>query len=39
MKRLEEILHLPRRLSPRPEEFASLGELRFLACRSLSVEL
>ena len=36
MKRLEEILRLPRRLSPRPEEFASLGELRFLA--SLLVE-
>lgn len=36
MKRLEEILHLPRRLLPKPEEYASLGELRHLA--SLLVE-
>ena len=31
MKRLEEILRSPRKLSPRPGDFAPLGELRFLA--------
>ncbi len=31
MKSLEEILRSPRRLSPTPGDFASLGELRFLA--------